>query len=87
MEIKKYGDRNWAVYDSSGQLVCLTVYKKGALEVTKRLSEEGGEVCSASSIDLQEFAKLHMEFRQLSKKFNKIIKDIKSRNMINKAVL
>ncbi|MBN1663488.1 MAG: hypothetical protein JW943_07810 [Deltaproteobacteria bacterium] len=34
--IEKYNDRNWAVWLSDGEkegLVCVTVYKKGALEV------------------------------------------------------
>lgn len=34
MEIRKYG-RNWAVYDGD-DLVCVTVYKKGAIEVVRR---------------------------------------------------
>ncbi len=29
----------WAVHDRDGQLVCLTVYKKGAREVVRRLTE------------------------------------------------
>jgi hypothetical protein len=36
MRITKYG-RYWAVYDRAGVLVCVTVYKKGALEVVRRL--------------------------------------------------
>lgn len=36
MTIEKYG-RYWAVYEADGMLVCLTVYKKGALEVLRRL--------------------------------------------------
>jgi len=35
---EKYGLRNWAVYDSLGAMVCVTVYKKGAEEVIRRLS-------------------------------------------------
>ena len=31
-------DRNWAVIDPQGQLVCLTVYKRGAEEVVRRLA-------------------------------------------------
>lgn len=31
-------DRNWMVIDPQGQLVCLTVYKKGAVEVVRRLA-------------------------------------------------
>lgn len=42
MRLEKY-DRYWAVYDAHEELVCVTVYKKGALEVIKRLSEKGGD--------------------------------------------
>jgi len=38
MQIKKYG-RAWAVYDEQGNLICLTVYKKGAIEVIRRLQD------------------------------------------------
>ncbi len=38
MTIIKRG-RFWAVHDAEGQLVCLTVYKKGAREVVRRLTE------------------------------------------------
>jgi hypothetical protein len=31
-------DRNWMVLDPQGQLVCLTVYKRGAMEVVRRLA-------------------------------------------------
>jgi hypothetical protein len=30
-------DRSWKVIDPRGELVCLTVYKKGASEVVRRL--------------------------------------------------
>lgn len=33
---EKYG-RFWAVYDRKGRLVCVTVYKRGAREVIRRL--------------------------------------------------
>ena len=33
-------DRNWMVIDPAGQLVCITVYKKGALEVVRRLAAQ-----------------------------------------------
>lgn len=39
MKLKKYGTRYWAVYDDNGQLICVTVYKKGANEVMRRLNE------------------------------------------------
>ena len=37
MRIEKYG-RFWAIYDENNVLICVTVYKKGALEVIKRLT-------------------------------------------------
>jgi len=37
--IEKYGNRFWAVYDADGSLVCVTVYKRGAKEVVRRLTE------------------------------------------------
>ena len=36
MRIARYG-RFWALYDADGTLICVTVYKKGALEVVRRL--------------------------------------------------
>jgi len=36
MRCERHG-RYWAVYDKAGQLVCLAVYRKGALEVARRL--------------------------------------------------
>jgi hypothetical protein len=38
MVITKYGGRYWAVYDRTGALVCVCLYKKGAQEVVRRLS-------------------------------------------------
>ena len=38
MRIARYGTtRYWAVIDADGTLVCLCVYKRGALEVLRRL--------------------------------------------------
>jgi hypothetical protein len=39
MKIEKWPSRYWAVYDDDDQLVCVTVYKKGAKEVIKRLTQ------------------------------------------------
>ena len=37
--IKRYkGSRNWAVYAPDGDLVAVTVYKKGSVEVARRLN-------------------------------------------------
>ena len=43
MEIKKY-NRLWAVYDENGELICITVYKKGAKEVIRRLELQEKEM-------------------------------------------
>jgi hypothetical protein len=34
---KRHGYRDWMVIDPGGELVCLTVYKRGAVEVVRRL--------------------------------------------------
>ena len=37
-KVVKYGEsRYWAVVDAAGALVCVTVYKRGAEEVVRRL--------------------------------------------------
>jgi hypothetical protein len=38
LNIAKWDHRHWAVYDGP-ELVCVTVYKKGALEVKRRLEQ------------------------------------------------
>jgi hypothetical protein len=38
MRLRKYG-RFWGLYDADGTLICVTVYKKGALEVVRRLQQ------------------------------------------------
>lgn len=41
MIVEKYGNtRNWALWDDNDELICLTVYKKGAIEVKRRLEEK-----------------------------------------------
>jgi hypothetical protein len=37
IRIKRYG-RFWEVRDAAGELICICVYKRGALEVARRLS-------------------------------------------------
>jgi hypothetical protein len=40
MRIARYGNtRYWAVIDADGTLVCLCVYRKGALEVVRRMQQ------------------------------------------------
>ena len=54
MRIEKYGNTcYWAVVDSMGTLVCLCVYRKGAVEVIRRLQalKKG---FARTTVDLQE---------------------------------
>jgi hypothetical protein len=38
MRVERYGNsRYWAVLDKDNALICLCVYKRGALEVLRRL--------------------------------------------------
>ena len=39
--VAKYGRRHWAVLAPTGELVCVTLYRKGAEEVARRLSPKG----------------------------------------------
>ncbi len=40
MTFEKHGSRHWAVYDQARVLVCVTVYKKGAQELIRRLTKK-----------------------------------------------
>lgn len=42
-EVRRYG-RHWEVRDPSGEVVCLTVYRRGAAEVVRRLKLGLGQV-------------------------------------------
>jgi hypothetical protein len=39
MKIDKWPPKFWAVYDDDAELVCVTVYKKGAREVVRRIAQ------------------------------------------------
>ena len=51
MEVTRYKGRFWAVYDGSGRLVVVTVYKRGANEVKRRLYQASAEIDTASKSD------------------------------------
>lgn len=38
MRIERHGRRFWRVEEEDGTLICVTVYRKGAREVARRLS-------------------------------------------------
>lgn len=76
MKIDKYGFRHWAVYDDSGELVCVTVYKKGALEVVRRLSATSNETASRPKTDTGDIMKVLQEIKTASSKIHKITKEL-----------
>lgn len=52
LKVEKWNRRHWAVFDGS-ELVCVTVYKKGAVEVRRRLERTlspGVEVPSSLTV-------------------------------------
>jgi len=48
-EVRRYG-RHWEVRDAAGELVCLTVYRRGAAEVIRRLKLTQESVDPSSSM-------------------------------------
>lgn len=70
MEIRRYGDRYWSIYDNDGTLICVTVYKKGAKEVFNRLSGMETEPHIQKAINIDELKNLKKELKQLNRKFN-----------------
>lgn len=87
MKFERYGSRNWAVYDDSGILICVTVYKKGALEVVNRLSGEGRQNHTQPPTNLKELSQLEKELNYLNRKFRNIFTELKSGNKLPEAVL
>lgn len=77
MKIEKYGSRNWAVYDNSGCLICVTVYKKGAEEVVRRLSTTGADKLSEAQVNHDKLIKLSRELKTVNRKFNQLLREIK----------
>lgn len=56
MPYEKY-KRFWAVTDAAGQLVCLTVYRKGAQEVLRRLGAVEGPAAPRTAEPIPKVAK------------------------------
>ena len=42
MEVRKRG-KFWVMCDDKGKLVCLAIYRRGALELIRRLKDERGK--------------------------------------------
>lgn len=78
MKIEKYGSRNWAVYDNSGCLICVTVYKKGAKEVVRRLSTTVTDNLPEAQINHDKLTKLSRELKTVNRKFNQLLREIKT---------
>lgn len=49
MTIRRYKQRHWAVYDATGELVVVTVYKRGAEEVVRRLTAQENPLRTADT--------------------------------------
>jgi len=49
-QVSKYGNRNHAVTDNDGVLVAVTVCKKGANEVAKRLNEAEYKIAQLEAV-------------------------------------
>ena len=78
MKIEKYGNRNWAVYDDFGFLVCITVYKKGANEVVRRLSPAGADTLPEAHINYDGLIRLSRELKTVNRNFNQLMMEIKA---------
>ncbi|WP_313559094.1 hypothetical protein [Ruminiclostridium cellobioparum] len=78
MRLEKYRDtRYWAVFDDTDELICLTVYRKGAQEVIRRLSLSPAGATSAVERTVPEgVKKLLKEMKSTSGKFNKLAKEL-----------
>lgn len=68
----------WAVYDNNDNLVCLTVYKKGAREVVNRLSGESNYSSEKSALMSNEIIRLGNEVKNLNKRFNLLLKAVQT---------
>jgi hypothetical protein len=59
MTMTKYG-RFWAVWNRDGGLVCVTVYRKGAQEVLRRLqAQEPGPGAAAVAVPARQRGRPH----------------------------
>jgi hypothetical protein len=59
MTMTKYG-RFWAVWDRDGGLVCVTVYRKGAQEVLRRLqTQEPGVAAPTAAVPARQRGRPH----------------------------
>ncbi len=76
MKIEKYGSRNWAVYDNAENLVCVTLYKKGALEVVKRLEPSDYSNVEKPKHNISDIKKVLDEIKSASSKIKKITQEL-----------
>jgi hypothetical protein len=67
MTITRYG-RYWAVLDTDGSLICLCVYKRGALEVLRRLQGQD-EVGGVNRNRLEALSLLAAQFKEGERRY------------------
>ncbi|HYE10507.1 MAG TPA: hypothetical protein VEF53_10055 [Patescibacteria group bacterium] len=77
MRYEKYkNSRNWAVYDNLGQLVCVTLYRKGAQEVVRRLSDSRECVSPSPCSSNHEILKLVKDIKNSGKKLQQLTTEL-----------
>lgn len=78
MKIEKYKSTNyWAIYENSGEMIGLEVYKKGALEVVRKLDEARGN--KEYQPPLYDIPKVIKNLSSIKSELDIIIKELKQK--------
>lgn len=78
MKIEKYKSTNyWAIYENNGDMVGLEVYKKGALEVVRKLDEARGD--KEYQPPLYDISKLIKNLSSIKSELDVIIKELRQK--------
>ena len=69
--LERHRSRSWAVFSPEDDLVCITLYRKGAEEVVRRLSSpsaaivpEGGEASPGEAFPMRDDAEMQDEYER-----------------------
>jgi hypothetical protein len=75
MKFEKYINGGWAIYDDDNLLICIAMYKRGALEVIRRLECKPTEQATVQlGIIEEEIKMLSQELRQANKRLQRLKK-------------
>lgn len=78
MKIEKYKSTNyWTIYENNGDMVGLEVYKKGALEVVRKLDEARGD--KEYQPPLYDISKLIKNLSGIKSELDVIIKELRQK--------